>query len=171
MAPGGQECIVADYKGPASILPRHEVKVGAQSREAARQPPRERNATSRCKQWRPASTKGLSDKRSRPVQLNRASTRPSLHQEQNMNLKQTARMLSFGAILGMAALSAPALAADGDMMASRAEVTKMANKDGMISKKDFMMLMEKKFDEMDKGRKGMLSIDDVMRIYGRSDKG
>jgi hypothetical protein len=88
-----------------------------------------------------------------------------------MNLKQTARMLSFGAMLGMAALSAPTLAADGDMMASRAEVTKMANKDGMISKKDFMMLMEKKFDEMDKGRKGMLSIDDVMRIYGRSDKG
>ena len=47
----------------------------------------------------------------------------------------------------------------------------MANKDGMITKKDFMMLMEKKFDEMDKSKKGMLSVDDVMRIYGRSDKG
>jgi hypothetical protein len=35
----------------------------------------------------------------------------------------------------------------------------------------FMKIMEKKFDEMDKGKKGMLSIDDVMRIYGRSDKG
>jgi len=89
----------------------------------------------------------------------------------NMNLKQTAKALSFAAMLGMAALSAPAFAADGDMMASRAEVTKMANKDGMITKKDFMMLMEKKFDEMDKGKKGMLSVDDVMRIYGRSDKG
>jgi len=88
-----------------------------------------------------------------------------------MNLKQTAKALSFAAMLGMAALSAPALAADGDMMASRAEVTKMANKDGMITKKDFMMLMEKKFDEMDKSKKGMLSVDDVMRIYGRSDKG
>ena len=90
-----------------------------------------------------------------------------------MNLKQFARALSFGAMLAMAALSAPApaLAADGDMMASRAEVTKMANKDGMITKRDFMMLMEKKFDEMDKGKKGMLSVDDVMRIYGRSDKG
>ena len=90
-----------------------------------------------------------------------------------MNLKQFAKALSFGAMLAMAALSAPApaLAADGDMMASRAEGTKMANKDGMITKRDFMMLMEKKFDEMDKGKKGMLSVDDVMRIYGRSDKG
>jgi hypothetical protein len=89
----------------------------------------------------------------------------------NMNLKQTARVLSLAAMLGMAALSAPAFAADGDMMASRAELTKMANKDGMITKKDFMMMMEKKFDQMDKGKKGMLSVDDVMRIYGRSDKG
>jgi hypothetical protein len=88
-----------------------------------------------------------------------------------MNLKQAARALSFGAMLGIAALSAPAFAADGDMMATRAEMMKMANKDGMITKKDFMMMMEKKFDEMDKGKKGMLSVDDVMRIYGRSDKG
>jgi hypothetical protein len=88
-----------------------------------------------------------------------------------MNLKQAARALSFGAMLGIAALSAPAFAADGDMMATRAEMMKMANKDGMITKKDFLMMMEKKFDEMDKGKKGMLSIDDVMRIYGRSDKG
>src|SRR3984893_12664895 len=97
--------------------------------------------------------------------------RSSLHQEENMNLKQTARVLPFATMLGMAALSAPAFAADGDMMASRAELTKMANKDGMITKKDFMMMMEKKFDQMDKGKKGMLSVDDVMRIYGRSDKG
>jgi hypothetical protein len=88
-----------------------------------------------------------------------------------MNLKQAARALSFGAMLGIAALSAPTFAADGDMMATRAEMMKMANKDGMITKKDFMMMMEKKFDEMDKGKKGMLSVDDVMRIYGRSDKG
>lgn len=88
-----------------------------------------------------------------------------------MNLKQAARALSFGAMLGIAALSAPAFAADGDMMATRAEMMKMADKDGMIIKKDFLMMMEKKFDEMDKGKKGMLSIDDVMRIYGRSDKG
>ena len=88
-----------------------------------------------------------------------------------MNVKQATRTLAFGALLCIAALSAPVFAADGDAMATRAEIMKMANKDGMISKKDFMAMMEKKFDEMDKSKKGMLSTDDVMRIYGRSDKG
>jgi hypothetical protein len=88
-----------------------------------------------------------------------------------MNLKQAAKALSFGAMLGIAALSAPVFAADGDMMASRAEWVKVANKDGMITKKTFMKMMEKKFDEVEKGRKGMLSVDDIMRICGRSDKG
>jgi hypothetical protein len=88
-----------------------------------------------------------------------------------MNVKQATRTLAVGALLGIAALSSPVFAADGDAMANRAEIMKMANKDGMISKKDFMAMMEKKFDEMDKSKKGMLPIDDVMRIYGRSDKG
>ena len=88
-----------------------------------------------------------------------------------MNLNQATRAMTFSALLGIAALSAPVFAADGDAMATRAEIMKMANKDGMISKKDFMTMMEKKFDEMDKSRKGMLPVDDVMRIYGRSDKG
>ena len=88
-----------------------------------------------------------------------------------MNVKQASRTLAVGALLGIAALSSPIFAADGDAMANRAEIMKMANKDGMISKKNFMAMMEKKFDEMDKSKKGMLSTDDVMRIYGRSDKG
>jgi hypothetical protein len=88
-----------------------------------------------------------------------------------MNVKQATRTLAVGALLGIAALSSPVFAADGDAMANRAEIMKMANKDGMISKKDFMAMMEKKFDEMDKSKKGMLPIDDVMRIYGRPDKG
>ena len=36
----------------------------------------------------------------------------------------------------------------------------MANKDGMITKKDFMAMMEKKWNAMDKGNKGMLSAAD-----------
>src|SRR5437588_4516663 len=88
-----------------------------------------------------------------------------------MNLKQATRAMTFSALLGIAALSSPVFAADGDAMATRAEIMKMANKDGLISKKDFMTMMEKKFDEMDKARKGMLPVDDVMKIYGRSDKG
>jgi len=49
-------------------------------------------------------------------------------------------------------------------------MTRLANKDVMITKKDLMTMMEKKFDEMDKGKKGMLAVDEVMRIYGRSDQ-
>jgi hypothetical protein len=105
------------------------------------------------------------------VPKSREAGRQPPRERKNMNLKQTATVLSFGAMLGMAALSALAFTADGDMMASPAEVTKMANKDGLITEKDFMMLMARKFDEMDKGKKGMLSVDEVMRIYGRSDKG
>jgi len=96
-----------------------------------------------------------------------------------MNLKQSAKALTFAAMVGIASLSAvPAFAADGDAMTSymkarddfMAGVKPMANKDGMVSKKDFMTMMEKKFDAMDKGKKGMLPIDDVMRIFGYQDK-
>jgi hypothetical protein len=72
-------------------------------------------------------------------------------------------------MLSLAAISAPVFAADGDGMQSfMKEVSTMANKDGMVSKKDFMAMMEKKFDAMDKAKKGMLSTADIMRIF--SDK-
>jgi hypothetical protein len=76
-------------------------------------------------------------------------------------------LLSFAALMSAGAL--PALAADGDGMQSFARETRMmANKDGMVTKQDFMKMMEKKFDAMDKQHKGMLSADDVMRLF--SDK-
>ena len=80
-----------------------------------------------------------------------------------MNLRKAALLVT----LGMATLSAPlAFAADGDAMQSfRREMQTMADKDGMVAKKDFMAMMEKKWDAMDKGRKGMLSMNDVMRIF------
>ena len=83
-----------------------------------------------------------------------------------MNLRKTAMLVT----LGVAALSAPlAFAADGDgMTAFRKEVQTMANKDGMVSKKDFMAMMEKKWDAMDKAGKGMLSTSDVMRIFSET---
>ena len=83
-----------------------------------------------------------------------------------MKLKQSAMLVT----LGLAALSAPlAFAADGDGMQSfRREVQTMASKDGMVSKKDFLAMMEKKFDAMDTGRRGMLSVADVMRIFSDS---
>jgi len=83
-----------------------------------------------------------------------------------MNLKKSALLLT----LGLATLSAPlAFAADGDgMVAFRQQVQSMANKDGMVTKKEFMSMMEKKFDSMDKSKKGMLSVADVMRIFSDS---
>ena len=83
-----------------------------------------------------------------------------------MDLKKTAMLV----VMGMSALAAPiAFGADGDGMQSfQREVKTMANKDGMVTKKDFMAMMEKKWNAMDKGNKGMLSTADVMRIF--SDK-
>jgi hypothetical protein len=81
----------------------------------------------------------------------------------NMNWIRT---VVLGSMLGVAALSAPVFAADGDgMQTFQAEVKKMANKDGMVTKKEFMAMMEKKFDAMDKQKKGMLSESQVMRIF------
>lgn len=79
-----------------------------------------------------------------------------------MNVKTVAMLVS----LGMATLATPfAFAADGDgMVTFRKEVQTMA-KDGMISKREFMAMMEKKWDAMDKGGKGVLSVDDVMHIF------
>jgi len=80
-----------------------------------------------------------------------------------MNLRKTALLV----MLGMTTTAAPfALAADGDGMATfRKEVQTMADKDGMVFKKNFMAMMEKKWDAMDKGGKGMLSMADIMRIF------
>jgi Ca2+-binding EF-hand superfamily protein len=44
----------------------------------------------------------------------------------------------------------------------------MSNKEGMITKKDFMAMMEKRFDMMDKNKKGMIHASDAMKIF--SDK-
>ena len=74
--------------------------------------------------------------------------------------------IAVGSMLGLAALSTPVLAADGDgMQTFSRQVQSMANRDGMVSKKDFMAMMEKKFDAMDKSKKGMLSTQDIMHIF------
>jgi hypothetical protein len=79
-------------------------------------------------------------------------------------IRKTVAMLMF---LGMAGLAAPvALAADGDgMVTFRKEVQSMAHPDGMVRKSEFLAMMEKKWNAMDKGNKGMLSVEDVMRIF------
>ncbi len=70
------------------------------------------------------------------------------------------KALSFAAMLGIAALSAQvALADDTGLSPLSSDLKKMSNKDGMISKKDFMAMMEKRFDAMDKAKKGMIHHD------------
>jgi carbohydrate-selective porin OprB len=86
-----------------------------------------------------------------------------------MTMKQTMKALSFAAMLGIAALSAQvALADDTGLSPLSSDLKKMSNKEGMITKKDFMAMMEKRFDAMDKARKGMIHTSDAMKIF--SDK-
>jgi hypothetical protein len=73
-------------------------------------------------------------------------------------------LLSFAGIVALAAL--PARADDQNPFPSfRAQTAQMANKDGMVTKQDFMHMMEQRFDAMDKGNKGMLTQEQVMRIF------
>ena len=81
-----------------------------------------------------------------------------------MRLSRVIPALCLAASLGLGASGV--FAADGDgPYGWDNQIRKMANKDGMVSKKDFMAMMEKKFDAMDKQKKGMLSTADVMKIF------
>ncbi len=85
-----------------------------------------------------------------------------------MQLAQKLALLSFASIVAATAL--PAFADDQSPYppSFATEAKMMANKDGMVSKKDYMKMMEKRFDAMDKNHKGMLSTEDIMKIF--SDK-
>jgi len=86
-----------------------------------------------------------------------------------MTMKQTMKALSFAAMLGIAALSAQvALADDTGLSPLTSDLKKMSNKEGMITKKDFMAMMEKRFDAMDKAKKGMIHMTEATKIF--SDK-
>jgi hypothetical protein len=86
-----------------------------------------------------------------------------------MNLERTVKLMTFGMMLSIAALSAPmALADDTGLDPFSTHLARMTDKDGMVSKKDFMAMMEKRFDMMDKKKIGRISRADVMAIF--SDK-
>ncbi len=40
----------------------------------------------------------------------------------------------------------------------------MVRPDGMVTRADFIKLMEKRFDAMDKGRRGVLSVRDIAKL-------
>jgi hypothetical protein len=84
--------------------------------------------------------------------------------------KYAVKALSFGTILSIAALSASATLAqgygtpDGSMDPFSKHVRQTANKDGMVTKKSFMAMMEKRWNMRDKDKKGVLHKDEVMKL-------
>ena len=86
-----------------------------------------------------------------------------------MNMKRTAKWMTLGMMLSIAALSAPlALADDTGLDPFSTHLARMTDQDGMVSKKNFMAMMEKRFDMMDRKKIGRISRADVMAIF--SDK-
>ena len=66
-------------------------------------------------------------------------------------------------------MAAPvALADDTGLDPFSTHLARMTDKDGMVSKKDFMAMMEKRFDMMDKKKIGRISRADVMAIFGQA---
>lgn len=90
-----------------------------------------------------------------------------------MNITRTALLLTFAtATLAGPLASSSAFAAQGITAQPYnieqvfvADMQKMADRNGMVSKKDFMKTMSKKFDAMDKGHHGMLTPAQLERIF------
>ena len=84
-----------------------------------------------------------------------------------MKLQKTAAMLALamgvvGAQLG--ASSAFANPPDEREVWEMLKKSGMMRADGMVTKADFVKIMEKRFDAMDKGRKGMLSAEEIAKL-------
>lgn len=62
---------------------------------------------------------------------------------------------------GSTALAAPP---DESEIINMLKKSGMMRPDGMVTKADFMKMMEKRFDAMDKQKKGMLSAQDIAKI-------
>lgn len=85
-----------------------------------------------------------------------------------MKLGKTAAVLALAAALAGAQLGAStALAASIEEREIKAlfERAGMMRSDGMVTRSDFLKLMEKRFDAMDKSRRGMLTTEELARIF------
>jgi len=100
--------------------------------------------------------------RSLACRKGRRAIRATSIQEITMNI----RRLSFAAALAMS-LAAPLAFAQADPKIDPNQIREMAmetaktmdvNHDGMVSKQEFMMMMEAKWNEMDKDKKGMVTV-------------
>ena len=83
-----------------------------------------------------------------------------------MNLRKTAAMLALAAGVGGAQFASSALAnaPDEREVWEMLKASGMMRADGMVTKTDFVKLMEKRFDAMDKGRKGMLTAAEIAKL-------
>ncbi len=83
--------------------------------------------------------------------------------------KYVLRTFAFSTLLVSAALWTPVAVAQGYGTPDRMDpfskhVSRGVNKEGMMTKKDFMTMMEKRWQMMDKDNKGVLRKDVVMQI-------
>ena len=75
------------------------------------------------------------------------------------------------AVLVAATAAMTSLGASTAVAAGEREVHEMLKRegvmrtDGMVTKRDFLRMMEKRFDALDRQRSGMLPADDVARIF------
>jgi hypothetical protein len=79
-----------------------------------------------------------------------------------MKVRNTAAMLAL--TIGVTGFASPALAADDRAVAQMLNSSDMVRPDGTVTRADFIKLMEKRFDAMDKGRRGVLSVRDIAKL-------
>ena len=84
-----------------------------------------------------------------------------------MKVRNTAAMLALA--MGVTGFTSPALAADDRAVAEMLNRSDMVRPDGTVTKADFIKLMEKRFDAMDKGRRGVLSVRDIAKLMDPRD--
>jgi Ca2+-binding EF-hand superfamily protein len=79
-----------------------------------------------------------------------------------MKLSKLATAAAIGAAIAFSPVVSTYAQQDSKMMQ---ELKKMdVNKDGMVSREEFLRMMGAKFDAMDKDKKGMLSLGDISKI-------
>jgi hypothetical protein len=84
-----------------------------------------------------------------------------------MKAKVSAAMLVLG--MSMAAYGPAALAADERAVSDMLTRSDMVRPDGTVTRADFIKLMEKRFDAMDKGRKGALPVREIAKLMDPRD--
>jgi hypothetical protein len=84
-----------------------------------------------------------------------------------MKARVSAAMLALA--LSMAAYGSAALGADERAVQDMLTKSEMVRPDGTVTRTDFIKLMEKRFDAMDKGRKGALSVREVAKLMDPRD--